>query len=84
MRAYRRKKRLSQNQLADMIGVSRSLIATYETTDRNPSYEVYQKLKELFQLEDDPEIGRKQPNKTIIPDHYMVQALRYHEINSKL
>lgn len=46
----RKSHHLSQYKLADEIGMSRSVIAYYETYSRNPSVEAIQQVADFFQV----------------------------------
>ncbi len=48
LRQLRADKRLTQGQVAERVGVTRSLISSYETDIRLPSYDILVKLAALF------------------------------------
>lgn len=48
LKAYRELRKLSQTKLADMIGVSRSLISMYESGERKPSFEVLEAIADTL------------------------------------
>lgn len=49
----RNKYRYTQSQLASMVGVTKSAIASYENDTRQPSYEVLIKLSSVFKVTTD-------------------------------
>lgn len=50
-------KRLTQTQLANYVGVSRSVISAYESDMRYPSYEILIRLSSLFGVSTDYLLG---------------------------
>ena len=58
LKKLRLEKRLRQNQVAEIIGVSPSVISTYETGLRQPSYDVLLKLANLYRVSLDYLFGR--------------------------
>ena len=54
----RKKKELSQYELADRLGFSRGQIANYEQGKREPDYETLQKLADFFNVSTDYLLGR--------------------------
>ena len=44
----RKKKDMSQQELADKIGVSRSTVGMYETGKREPEIDILQKLSDIY------------------------------------
>lgn len=56
--AYLRKRdRLSQQELASKLGVSRSVVGMYETGQRMPSYEVLEAIADTFNVNTDFLVG---------------------------
>lgn len=57
LKQLREAKKLTQNQLADYVGVSRSVISAYENDMRYPSYEVLIRLSLLLGVSTDFLLG---------------------------
>ena len=57
LKSLRTEKHLTQQQVADRIGVSKSMISTYELSARQPSYEILIKLSALFNVSTDYLLG---------------------------
>ncbi len=58
LKMLRLEKKLKQNQVAEIIGVSASVVSTYETGLRQPSYDVLIKLASLYRVSLDYLFGR--------------------------
>ena len=58
----RRKKKLTQNQLAEIIGVSRITMNKWETGKSAPSVEMLLKLSEYFEVTTDYLLRKEEPN----------------------
>ena len=50
IRTLRKSKRMTQEQVADQIGVTKAMISAYETGIKCPSVEVLLKLSQLFNV----------------------------------
>lgn len=48
LKALRTSQKLTQQQLADRIGVAKSVVSYYESGDRYPSYDVLVKIAHVF------------------------------------
>ena len=57
LKTLRVAKKLTQDQVADYVGVSRSVISAYENDMRYPSYEVLIRLSMLFEVSTDYLLG---------------------------
>lgn len=55
----RKQNKLSQQQLADVLGVSRSTYCSYETGRRKPDIDVLEKLSKIYKLNIDTIVGNK-------------------------
>ena len=69
---------LTQLQVAQRIGVSKTMISSYELSMRNPSFEVLVKLASLFHVSTDYLLGIEK-SKTIAVDdltHDQISILR--------
>lgn len=60
IKELRKKKGISQAELASKLNVVRSTICQYEKGTREPSYEVLQKLADFFDVSVDYLLGRKE------------------------
>ncbi len=58
LRELRLDKRLRQDQVARLVGVSKGAISAYETDIRQPSYEVLIRLANLYRVSTDYLLGR--------------------------
>lgn len=71
LKQLRTAKKFTQNQVADYVGVSRSVISAYENDMRYPSYEVLIRLSLLFGVSTDYLLGvegRRYIDITGLPD----------------
>lgn len=59
--SLRKQHRLSQNELAEKVGVSRSAIGMYETGVREPDFETLEALADTFNVNMDTLLGRSSP-----------------------
>lgn len=57
MKILRKNKHLTQQQLADRLGVAKSVVSYYETGDRFPSYDVLIKIARTFHVTTDYLLG---------------------------
>ena len=48
LKALRTSQKLTQQQLADRVGVAKSVVSYYEAGDRYPSYDVLVKIARIF------------------------------------
>lgn len=68
-KALRVKSGLTQQQMADKLGLSRSTIGMYENGEREPSFEILENIADLFNVDMNYLIGKKESTE-IIPDNY--------------
>lgn len=68
-KALRAKSGLTQQQMADKLGLSRSTIGMYENGEREPSFEILEHIADMFNVDMNYLIGRKDSTE-IIPDSY--------------
>jgi transcriptional regulator with XRE-family HTH domain len=61
----RKGKKLTQEQLAKNVGITRSALSQYETGARTPDYEIVQRLAEYFDVSIDYLVGRTGEPKTM-------------------
>ena len=57
LKKLRIEKRLTQSQVADMVGLTKSVISAYENEIRTPSYEILKKLAVIFNVSADYLLG---------------------------
>lgn len=67
LRELRESHNLTQQQLAELVGVSKSSIAMYEQGNREPGYEIEEALADYFNVELDYLRGRSDSTTTIYP-----------------
>ena len=53
LKALRTAKKMSQKDLADKVGVAKSVVSFYESGDRFPSYDVLIKISRIFNVTTD-------------------------------
>ena len=53
LKALRTSKKMSQKELAERIGIAKSVISFYESGDRFPSYDVLIKIARIFNVTTD-------------------------------
>lgn len=58
IKSLRKERGLSQDQLAAMLGVSRSAVGMYETGKREPDFEICEAIADIFNVDMDYLIGR--------------------------
>jgi len=71
IKELREKKGLTQGKLAELLGLSRSTIAMYETNNSNPDYETLKKLSALFGVSIDYLLGNTElvpMEKPLVPE----------------
>lgn len=61
LRRLRRQEGMTQPQLAQRLGVSRSTISMYERGEREPDFALLQRIADLFQTDTDQLLGRTAP-----------------------
>ena len=67
LRELRRSKSLSQKDLGEAIGVSKSSIAMYEQGNREPGIEMQEALADYFNVDVDYLLGRHDRTTVVIP-----------------
>ncbi|WP_083509150.1 helix-turn-helix domain-containing protein [Planococcus rifietoensis] len=60
MKSLRSKKKLTQSELAKILGVARTTYAMYEQGQREPDYETLQKIADYFEVTVDYLLGREE------------------------
>lgn len=59
LRILRKNRNLTQKQLADALGISRSLISLYESGERVPSLKALLKISQYFGISNDELLGKE-------------------------
>ena len=65
-RQLRLSSNLTQNEMAEKIGISRSTIGMYETGAREPDFETLEKIADYFNVDTDFFLGRTSQT-TLLP-----------------
>lgn len=65
----REKSGLTQQQLADKLGISRSAVGMYEKGEREPNFETLELIVDTFNVDMNYLLGKK-PSTEVIPDTY--------------
>ena len=78
IKGLRTQKSLTQERLAQEMGVSKSTIAMWETGDRHPSKEIYEQLADFFNVDIDYLYGRTDIKKK---HHFTESGDEYININ---
>lgn len=65
----REKSGLTQQQLADKLGISRSAVGMYEKGEREPNFETLELIADTFNVDMNYLLGKK-PSTEVIPDTY--------------
>ena len=68
-KSLRIKSGLTQQQMAEKLGLSRSTIGMYENGEREPSFEILEHIADLFNVDMNYLIGKTESTE-IIPDSY--------------
>lgn len=68
-RKIREQSGLTQQQLADKLGISRSAVGMYEKGEREPNFETLELIAGTFNVDMNYLLGKK-PTTEIIPDSY--------------
>ena len=68
-RKIREQSGLTQQQMADKLGVSRSAIGMYENGEREPNFETLELIADTFNVDMNYLLG-KNPTTEVIPDRY--------------
>ncbi len=57
LKQLRLEKKMSQKELAERIGIAKSVISFYESGDRSPSYDVLKEIAKIFNVTTDYLLG---------------------------
>lgn len=69
LKLLRTEKKMSQQELADALGISKSSINMYERGERQPNFEVLETIADFFNVDIDYLLGRTtKPTKIINPN----------------
>lgn len=66
LKLLRTEKKMSQQELADALGISKSSINMYERGDRQPNFEVLETIADFFNVDIDYLLGRTTKTTKII------------------
>lgn len=80
MRQYRRKNKLTQEKLAEKLGVQTKHISLLENGHRNPSPELQVKLEDMM-IAEELTSALSSPNKPITEEELLVQLLLFHKLS---
>lgn len=69
LKQLRKAKNLTQKELADEIGTTRSRISMYELGEREPDFESLEMLADFFNVDTDYLLGRSSKT-TVLPETY--------------
>lgn len=75
LKALRAGRHLSQRELADKVGLPRSVISMYEGGKRNPKREALEALADFFNVDIDYLLGRSDQTTVLDPERLFVQTL---------
>lgn len=78
LKEIRMERKISQQKLADIIGVSRSTIAMWETAGSQPDNEMLKKIADFFNVSTDYLLGRETPKNEY--EMFPTEELAYMEI----
>ncbi|MDE7124423.1 MAG: XRE family transcriptional regulator, partial [Eubacterium sp.] len=67
LKALRNERHITQQQLADTLGLSRSTIGMYEKGEREPDFETSEAIADYFNVRLDDLVGRKNTNSLLSP-----------------
>lgn len=67
LKALRYERHITQQQLADALGLSRSTIGMYEKGEREPDFETSEAIADYFNVRLDDLVGRKNANALLSP-----------------
>lgn len=59
LRALRQARRITQKELAERLGLTKSVVSAYETGMRYPSYDILVKISKLFHVSTDYLLGNE-------------------------
>ncbi len=66
LKLLRREKNMSQQELADALGISKSAINMYERGERQPKFEILEQIADYFNVDMDYLLGRTSKTTKII------------------
>lgn len=79
LKALRASRRLSQSELAEKTGLSRSLISMLESGARSPRTEHLEALADFFNVDMEYLLGRSEKTTVLDPEQFFAQQLYYNE-----
>lgn len=69
LKLLRKEKNLSQQELADRLGISKSSINMYERGERQPNFETLELIADFFNVDIDYLLGRTSKTTRLIDSH---------------
>jgi len=79
----RREKRLTQEDIAKYLNISRQAYALYETNQRHMNYEALHMLAELFSVSIDYLLGRSDRNLEYLSDEELSLIRQFRELDER-
>lgn len=73
IKLLREKHELTQEQLANKVGISRAALAKYEKNSREPDFKTMKHIAEFFDVSIDYLLGRQQKNEIVIDIKEMLE-----------
>lgn len=73
IKLLREKHELTQEQLANKVGISRAALAKYEKNNREPDFKTMKHIAEFFDVSIDYLLGRQQKNEIVIDIKEMLE-----------
>lgn len=75
LRKLRKERSWTQEELANMLGITKSVVSAYETSLRYPSYDILIRITQIFGVTSDYMLGIEKNN-------YWIRAVCLKKINS--
>lgn len=70
-KSLRQKSRLTQQEMADKLNISRSSIGMYENGEREPSFELLEQIADFFNVDMNYLLGKKESSEYIPRGYYL-------------
>ena len=81
LKLLRTEKKMSQQELADALGISKSSINMYERGERQPNFEVLETIADFFNVDIDYLLGRTTKTTKIINPNTIAAHFDWRNIN---
>jgi len=79
LKILRNQKKITQEQLAEYLGVGRPTIAGYEAKGKQPSFDILKEIADFFNVSLDYLLGR-----TDIPNPYLLEDFPFYKVSEDL